>query len=422
MDQLKVLVVGNGGREHAIVLALSGSQIVSALHCAPGNAGTKDLAMNHNVSASDIEGIVSLSKELDVSMVVVGPETPLVNGLADRLSREGIPCFGPHSEGAMLEGSKLHAKQIMELLGIPTGKFKVIREISSINNALDEFNPPWVIKRDVLAGGKGVTVSSSRKEAKAAIKDGIELDNFVLLEEYLVGEEASILVMMDESGYVMLPPSQDHKRALDGDLGPNTGGMGAYAPAPVASPSVIARTREEIVEPMHHHLRNSSTPYRGCLYIGLMIDQDGSPRVVEFNVRLGDPEAQVTIPLICSDFAEILMATALGKLSTVNVEFSDKHASTVVLASEGYPGEVISGRYVSGWKTKIDEGEVLGMCHIAGAVASDDGRLISTGGRVLSATGVAPSLLDALEASYQIIEGIKLQGSHYRKDIGSGGL
>ncbi len=422
MNQLEVLVVGNGGREHAMVLGLSGSHSVSALHCTPGNAGTNDLATNHNVSASDIEGIVSLSKQLDVSIVVVGPELPLVDGLADRLRLEGIPCFGPHSEGAMLEGSKLHAKQIMEQLGIPTGKFKVIRDPSSINDSLDEFDPPWVIKRDVLAGGKGVTVSSSRKEARDAIKHGIELDNFVLLEEYLEGEEASILVMMDESGYVMLPPSQDHKRALDGDLGPNTGGMGAYAPAPVASPSVIARTRKEIVEPMHHHLRNSSTPYRGCLYVGLMIDQDGSPRVVEFNVRLGDPEAQVTIPLFRSDFGEALMATASGKLESIDVEFSNKHASTVVLASEGYPGEVISGRYVSGWETKIEEGEILGLCHIAGAVISDDGRLISTGGRVLSATGVAPSLAEALEASYQIVEGIDLQGSHYRKDIGSGGL
>ncbi len=365
---------------------------------------------------------MSLSKELDVSMVVVGPESPLVDGLSDRLRREGIPCFGPNSEGAMLEGSKLHAKKIMEQLGIPTAKFKIIRNQSSINESLDEFNPPWVIKRDVLAGGKGVTVTSSRKEAHNVLKDGIELDKFVLLEEYLEGEEASILVIMDESGYVMLPPSQDHKRAFDGDLGPNTGGMGAYAPAPVASPSVIARTREEIVEPMHHHLRNSSTPYRGCLYVGLMINQDGSPKVVEFNVRLGDPEAQVTIPLIRSDFGEALMATALGKLETVEVDFSDKHASTVVLASEGYPGEVISGRYVSGWDTKIEEGEVLGLCHIAGAVTSDDGRLISTGGRVLSATGVAPSLAEALEASYQIIEGVQLQGSHYRKDIGSGGL
>ncbi len=422
MDQLEVLVVGNGGREHAIVLGLSESHSVSTLHCTPGNAGTIDLAMNHNVSASDIEGIVSLSKELDVSMVVVGPESPLVDGLSDRLRREGIPCFGPNSEGAMLEGSKLHAKKIMEQLGIPTAKFKIIRNQSSINESLDEFNPPWVIKRDVLAGGKGVTVTSSRKEAHNVLKDGIELDKFVLLEEYLEGEEASILVIMDESGYVMLPPSQDHKRAFDGDLGPNTGGMGAYAPAPVASPSVIARTREEIVEPMHHHLRNSSTPYRGCLYVGLMIDQDGSPKVVEFNVRLGDPEAQVTIPLIRSDFGEALMATALGKLETVEVDFSDKHASTVVLASEGYPGEVISGRYVSGWDTKIEEGEVLGLCHIAGAVTSDDGRLISTGGRVLSATGVAPSLAEALEASYQIIEGVQLEGSHYRKDIGSGGL
>ena len=223
---------------------------------------------------------------------------------------------------------------------------------------------------------------------------------------------------MDESGYVMLPPSQDHKRAGNNDTGPNTGGMGAYAPAPIVTPSVLARAKEEIIEPMHHYLRNSSTPYRGCLYVGVMIDSQGSPSVVEFNVRLGDPEAQVTIPLIQSDLGELLLAAAEGRVSEANVEFKQLHASTVVLASEGYPGAVVTGREIDGWNTEIEEGLVRGFVNLAGASMDEGGKLFSNGGRVLSATGLAPTLSESLEASYQIIENIRLDGSHYREDIG----
>ena len=418
MSGMKVLVVGSGGREHALAIGLSKSDSFSSVHCTPGNAGTSMVATNHDVPASDTEGIVNLAKDLRVSLVVVGPEAPLVNGLSDRLRQESIPTFGPHSEGALLEGSKTHAKTVMQSLGIPTGRFESIDEIDSIEASMKSFQPPWVIKRDVLAGGKGVTVTSSRKEAYEALRNGIETDGFVLMEEHLSGEEASVLVIMDESGYVMLPASQDHKRVGNNDQGPNTGGMGAYAPAPVATPSVLARTREEIVEPMHHHLRNSETPYRGCLYVGLMIDEDGAPSVVEFNVRLGDPEAQVTIPLIKTDLGLVLLAASQGELAEIEVEFKKVHATTVVLASEGYPGDVISERVIQGWDATIEEGQSLGFVHLAGAKRNDSGELISTGGRVLSATGIAPSLVEALEISYQIIEGINLEGSHYREDIG----
>tara|TARA_Y100000588_G_scaffold157703_1_gene171666 strand:+ start:3728 stop:5002 length:1275 start_codon:yes stop_codon:yes gene_type:complete len=418
MDGIDVLLVGSGGREHAIAIGLSESESVSGLHCTPGNAGTSIVSTNHEVSVSDIEGIVELAKELPVSLVVVGPEAPLVSGLADRLREEEIPCFGPNSDGAMLEGSKLHAKKIMDSLGVPTGQFTVVRDIHSIEKSLELFEPPWVIKRDILAGGKGVIVTSSRDEALDAMSEWIEFDGFVLIEEHLMGEEVSVLVMMDESGYVMLPASQDHKRVGEGDKGPNTGGMGAYAPAPVATPAVMTRTREEIVEPMHHYLRNSSIPYRGCLYVGLMIDEEGSPKVVEFNVRLGDPEAQVTIPLFETDFGDALLATAEGRLSDTTVLFSKMHASTVVLAAEGYPGEVVSGKKIHGWDTIIDQGEVSGFSHLAGAKIDDENVMVSNGGRVLSATGIAPSLREALEVSYQLIDGIDLEGSHYRKDIG----
>jgi phosphoribosylamine--glycine ligase len=413
-----VLIVGGGGREHALAIGLSQSESVASVHASPGNAGTSMVGTNHEVSSTDIGGLVDLAVKLDVGLVVVGPESPLVEGLAERLRDASIPCFGPHSGGAKLEGSKLHAKRVMKSLGIPTGDFIVVNNPGEVESSLDSFEPPWVVKRDVLAGGKGVTVTSMREVAEGALREAVESDGFALLEEHLSGEEASVLVMMDESGYVLLPASQDHKRVGDGDRGPNTGGMGAYAPAPVATPAVMRRVTEEIVEPMHHHLRNEDTPYRGCLYVGLMIDRDGSPSVVEFNVRLGDPEAQVTIPLIASDLGLTLLAAAGGLLSETEVKFHDLNAATVVLASEGYPGTPATGRPISGWEACIEEGQVSGFVHLAGAVTGTDGELLSSGGRVLSATGIAPTLGEAVESSYQIIDGIELDGSHYRSDIG----
>jgi len=418
MAGIGVLIVGGGGREHALAIGLSQSDSVASVHTSPGNAGTSMVGTNHEVSSTDVGGLVDLAVKLDVGLVVVGPEAPLVEGLAERLRDASIPCFGPHSGGAKLEGSKLHAKRVMKSLGIPTGDFEVVDDPGAVESSLDLFEPPWVVKRDVLAGGKGVTVTSMRELAEGALREAVESDGFVLLEEHLSGEEATVLIMMDESGYVLLPASQDHKRVGDGDSGPNTGGMGAYAPAPVVTPAVMRRVTEEIVEPMHHHLRNEDTPYRGCLYVGLMIDHDGSPSVVEFNVRLGDPEAQVTVPLIASDLGLTLLAAAEGSLAEIEVKFHDLNAATVVLASEGYPGTPATGRPISGWEVCIEEGQVSGFVHLAGAITGIDGELLSSGGRVLSATGIAPTLGEAVESSYQIIDSIELDGSHYRSDIG----
>ncbi|MAZ23442.1 MAG: phosphoribosylamine--glycine ligase [Euryarchaeota archaeon] len=414
---MRVLIVGGGGREHSLAIGLSGSPSVDSIHTAPGNAGTGKLGVNHDIGSSDIEGLVGLAREIEADLVVVGPEAPLVLGLADKLREIGIPCFGPHSEGAMLEGSKLHAKNTMIDLGVPTGRCQVIEEARDISNSLDSFHSPWVIKRDVLAGGKGVTVTSDRDVAERALSSALDADGMVLMEEHLDGEEASVLVVMDETGFVCLPPSQDHKRAFDGDRGPNTGGMGAYAPAPVVTPSVMKRVVDEVVGPMHHHLRNQKIPYRGCLYAGLMIDEEGAPRVIEFNVRFGDPETQVTVPLIDSDLGELLLAAAEGSLSSVEPSFSGMSAATVVLASEGYPESPITGGPISGSEASIDEGETRGLVHFAGT-KSRDGILVSSGGRVLAATGIAPSLEAAVSTAYEIIENIDLQGSHYRSDIG----
>ena len=419
---MEVLIVGSGGREHALALSLSESGSVNHVHSCPGNAGTAISGTNHNVDSMDIEGIINLAKKLDIDLVVVGPEAPLVAGLSDRLLEEEIPCFGPNSIGAKLEGSKLYAKKIMQSVKVPTAGLILIENIDRINESLDNYSPPWVVKRDVLAGGKGVVVTSDRNEAFNALSNGIELDGKVLLEEFLFGEEASVLVVMDESGYVCLPASQDHKRLLDGDNGPNTGGMGAYAPVPIYTPAVEQRTISEIIEPMHHFLRNQDVPYRGCLYVGLMIDENGAPFVVEFNVRFGDPETQVTLPLISSDLGELLMSCANGKISECDYSISSYSSATIVLSSEGYPSNSITGRVINGTEIRIEEGEISAFVHYAGTIISDDGTLVSNGGRVLAATGIAPNLGTAVEAAYEVIENIELEGSYFRKDIAHKGL
>ena len=412
-----VLVVGGGGREHALTIGLLDSPSVSAVHVAPGNAGTAGIATNHDVSASDIDAQVALAKSIGADLFVVGPEAPLVDGLSDSLRAVGIPSFGPHAAGAMLEGSKDFAKQVMLDLNIPTAGVQHLTPETDLDAAVDLWGAPWVVKRDVLAGGKGVVVTEDRDEALDFIRTSIESDGMVLMEEFLAGEEASMLVMMDESGYVALPCSQDHKRVGEGDVGLNTGGMGAYAPAPVATEAVRARAISEIVEPMHAHLSSQSTPYRGCLYVGLMIDDEGAPSVVEYNVRFGDPETQVTVPLIASDLCDLLPAVAEGRLSESMPTFSDEHAMTVVLAAEGYPGPPVKGRSISGNLSDYIDSAGRAFIHHAGT-GSSDGNLISTGGRVLASTGIAASLAEARDLAYQKLSEVELEGAHFRRDIG----
>ena len=415
-----MLVVGGGGREHALCLALNNSSSVGAVHCCPGNAGTRQVATNHSIQASDIDSIVELATKLSVDLVVVGPEAPLCDSLADKLNHLSIPCFGPVAALAKLEGSKLHAKEVMQKVGVPTARFDVLDSQSDIEEMLEKYSEhPFVIKRDVLAGGKGVVVTSSVSEAKEFIGYSIEQDGRVLLEEFLPGEEASMLVIMDGSGFVCLPASQDHKRAYDGDQGPNTGGMGAYCPAPVVTDEIKSQVVEEIVAPMHKHLSSLDTPYRGVLYVGLMIDDSGQPNVVEFNVRFGDPECQITLPLIKTDLFKLLQAAAMDELADIDVGFYNAHAVTVVLASQGYPASPIKGLPITGIPAT---GDVTGMgsswINHAGTKLLD-GKFVSSGGRVLSCTAMESSLEKAVQSAYGLISKISLEGSHYRTDIGA---
>lgn len=424
MDDATVVVIGSGGREHALCLALSKSPLVDSIHCIPGNAGTEMIATNHHLDDTSNEGIVAFASSVNASLVVVGPEAPLCDGLADLCSQLELPCFGPVAALAHLEGSKLHAKQTMKSAGVPTAGFVELRPSSDVEAALDAYGSfPWVIKRDVLAGGKGVVVTSDREEARAFIASSIATDGMVLLEEFLPGEEASMLVVMDGQSFVTLPASQDHKRAYDGDQGPNTGGMGAYCPAPVVTSTVHAKIIERIVNPMHSYLSRQPIPYRGVLFVGLMIDEGGDPYVVEFNVRFGDPECQVTLPLIASDVFELLHGAATDCLNASSVQFSTLSALTVVLASEGYPEKPVKGRTISGIHSDALVGShSYSWINFAGVGKDDDGEMISTGGRVLSCTALAETLEDAQRSAYQLLAQVKMNGGHFRTDIGFRGF
>ena len=419
MGAYKVLVVGGGGREHSLCLALNDSVMVDQVYCAPGNAGTASIASNIDISPTDVDGVVEFCITSNIELVVVGPEAPLCESLADRLIEANIACFGPVAELAELEGSKLHAKQIMKEVGVPTAGFKILKNVRDIDSALEDFaQNPWVVKRDVLAGGKGVLVTTDRSEAKNFIANAIQTDGKVLLEEFLPGQEASMLVVMDGSGFVCLPPSQDHKRAYDGDLGPNTGGMGAYCPAPIVTKSVHEKVISRIVRPMFEHLSKMTIPYRGVLYVGLMITDSGDPNVVEFNVRFGDPECQITLPLIKTDLFNILHSASTDNLSSLEVEFHDAHALTIVLASEGYPNRPIKGRIVEGI-SDMEPNIALESSWVNHAGTKlEENKIIASGGRVLSCSAMSKTLSGAANLAYDLIETITLEGSHYRNDIG----
>ena len=417
---MRILIIGSGGREHALALALAGDPAVTALHVAPGNAGTAEVATNHDVAATDPAAVTGLAQQLGVDLVVIGPEAPLVAGVADAVRTAGIDCFGPSAEAAQLEGSKAFAKAVMAEAGVPTAMAHVCTTFDQAAAALDQFGPPYVVKDDGLAGGKGVVVTSDRTAAldHAAACVG-RPDGVVVIEEYLDGPEVSLFAICDGTTAVPLLPAQDFKRVGDGDTGPNTGGMGAYAPLPWAPPRLVDEVMARVVQPTVDAMRGRGTPFAGLLYAGLAMTRRGM-RVVEFNARFGDPETQVVLALLRTPLAGVLRAAARGELDELGpLNWHPGSAVTVVLATPGYPdapklGGAITGADASG--ADAEAGWDAAWVVHAGTARRDDS-LVATGGRVLCATARAADLPGARERAYDLLDGIRLDGGHYRRDI-----
>ena len=412
---MRVLVIGSGAREHALLLALSRDPQVNGLAIAPGNAGTTRLAEQHDVDITSGEDVVALAREVRADMVVIGPEVPLVLGVADAVRAAGIVCFGPSKDAARIEGSKAFAKEVMAAAGVLTAASEIVDNPANLDAALDRFgptadDPAWVVKDDALAAGKGVVVTSDRDVARAHAAGLLEAGHPVLLESFLDGPEVSLFCVVDGETVVPLLPAQDFKRVGEGDSGPNTGGMGAYAPLPWLPQSVLRDVISGIVEPVAAELVKRGSPFSGLLYVGLAITAKG-PAVVEFNCRFGDPETQAVLALLDSPLGQLLYAAGSGSLADFGqLRWRDGAAVTVVLAAENYPGRPRVGDVVVG-------SEVDGVLH-AGTTRRDDGAIVSSGGRVLSVVGTGADLAAARTSAYEILGSIRLPGSHFRNDIG----
>jgi phosphoribosylamine---glycine ligase len=408
---VRVLLLGSGGREHALARSLAADPGVTGLHAAPGNPGIAALAELHPADLSDIGAVTELARSLAPDLVVVGPEAPLVAGLGDALRGAGLSCFGPGGRAAMIEGSKSFAKQVMTAAGIPTAAAHTCETEAEAERALETFGPPYVVKADGLAGGKGVVVTGDRAAALAHARDAGK----VVVEEFLDGPEVSLFALADGAGAVPLLPAQDFKRAQDGDKGPNTGGMGAYAPLTWAPAGLTAELMATVVVPAISELRRRGTPYRGLLYAGLALTSRG-PRVVEFNARFGDPETQVVLDRLASPLAGPLAAAASGSLSgAAPLEWAPGAAVTVVIAAEGYPVSPLAADVIEG----IDDAERLPGAYVlhAGTGTDRGGRLVSTGGRVLNVVGAGADLQAARTVAYQAAERIRMRGGWFRRDI-----
>ena len=419
---MKLLVVGSGGREHALVRSLARSRRVSSIACAPGNAGIARDARTIPIDPGDVDALVALANRETFDLTIVGPELPLDRGVVDRFTAAGHRIFGPSRAAAQLECSKAFAKSFMSRHGIPTARYRVCESASEAHAmvARGEFGLPLVVKADGLAAGKGVVVATDRGEADAAIRAAMEDRQFgdagsrVVIEEGLSGPEVSFFALCDGRTAIPLGTAQDHKRIFDEDRGPNTGGMGAFAPSPLADVDLEGRVMRDVVEPLVRGMRGEGHEYRGFLYVGLMLTCDG-PKVIEFNVRFGDPEAQVVLPLIESDLPELLAAAADGDVSGSTVRTSSDVAVGVVLASAGYPGPVTSGVPISG----LDEASrVAGVEVFHAATARRDDALVTAGGRVLTVVGRGARFEDAIARAYDGVSRISFEGMQYRRDIG----
>ena len=420
---MKILVVGGGGREHALAWKIAASPFCDELYAAPGNAGIAEEATCLPVGAEDIEGLVALAKEKAIDLVVVGPEAPLVAGLVDRLTHEGIKAFGPSAAAAKLEGSKRFMKNICDKYDIPTAAYRHFDDLEAAKAYVREQGAPIVVKADGLAAGKGVTVAETIEEAEAAIHAAMAEGTFgeagaeLVIEEVLRGEEASFFALVDGVTALPLASSQDHKRAFDGDEGPNTGGMGAYSPAPVVTPEVEARIMQRVIQPMVAGMAAEGRPYKGLLYAGLMISKQGEPSVIEFNVRFGDPECQPVMMRLKSDLLPALIATADGQLEHFDLRWHDEAALTVVLAAKGYPGPYKKNTVIGGLEDFAGDEQVVKIFH-AGTLAGKNGEILANGGRVLGVTALAATIAQARHEAYAAVDAIDWPDGFCRRDIG----
>jgi len=419
---MNVLVVGGGGREHALAWKLAQSPSVDTVYVAPGNAGTELEAKIQNVAiaADDIDGLLDFAQASDIELTVIGPEVPLVLGIVDRFEMAGLRCFGPTQAAAQLEGSKAFTKDFLARHDIPTAWYEVFTEIDPAIAFIESKGAPIVIKADGLAAGKGVIVAQDNAEAIAAVKDMLagnafgEAGSRVVIEECLIGEEASFIVMVDGEHILPMATSQDHKARDDGDTGPNTGGMGAYSPAPVVTPEIEQRIMDQVIKPTVIGLANEGMPYTGFLYAGIMLGEDGIPKVLEYNCRFGDPETQPIMLRLKSDLVPLLNAALDGKLDTVTAEWDSRCALGVVLAAGGYPDDYEKGLIISGLPEDESEGEKV----FHAGTASKDGHTVTAGGRVLCATALGKDVAAAQQRAYQLANKINWDGLYKRLDIG----
>lgn len=419
---MKVLMIGGGGREHALAWKLAQSSQVEQVFVAPGNAGTATEAKLSNVAiaATDLDSLLAFARDEQIGLTVVGPEAPLVEGVVDRFQAAGLTIFGPTQAAAQLEGSKSFTKDFLARHEIPSADYQTFTEVDPALAYLSKMGAPIVIKADGLAAGKGVIVALSEVEAEAAIRDMLEANAFgdagarVVIEEFLEGEEASFIVMVDGENVVPMATSQDHKRAYDGDTGPNTGGMGAYSPAPVVTPDVDARTMEQVILPTVRGMAAEGNAYTGFLYAGLMIDAAGNPKVIEYNCRFGDPETQPIMLRLISDFAELCLAGAEGRLAGQRCEWDSRAAVGVVLAAGGYPGSYRKGDVIHGLVAAEETG-----CKVfhAGTAQNTQGDITTAGGRVLCVTALGDSVSAAQQQAYQGVNAIHWDGVECRRDI-----
>ena len=418
---MKILVVGGGGREHAVIKKLKENKSVSKIYALPGNGGIAKDAVCVNIGAKDVENIVKFAVEEKIDYAVVTPDDPLVLGAADALEAAGIPCFGPKKNAAIIEGSKVFSKNLMKKYGIPTAAYEVFDKAEDALSYLESAPLPAVIKADGLALGKGVIIAETKEEAQNAIRSMMldkvfgESGSKIVIEEFLSGPEVSVLSFTDGNTIVPMISSMDHKRAEDNDEGPNTGGMGTIAPNPFYTKAIAEECMKKIFLPTIRAMNAEGRTFKGCLYFGLMITKDG-PKVIEYNCRFGDPEAQVVLPLLESDLLTVMRAVTYGKLAETEVEFSNNAAACVVLASQGYPK-----KYETGFAITVPE-SIEQSVYYAGVKAGENGTLLTAGGRVLNVTAVAPTLREAVDLAYEKAKQIRFENKYCRKDIGKKAL